>query len=473
MKLSKLSIPYRTVSKLTTVLVFALLFGGASLIAEGPLGLLLFIAFVFFGTGVIFIYEYLYWQRYVYRITEEGLEISSGVFSKKTRDIPLRRIQNVDVDRTVFQRFFGIAKVNVETAGGDTSEANFRYLEYGDAKDVQKEIRELKNRRTEPEKKKIEKEDFRLTDRNLLILSAVSINPRTAISYAVLAVFAGTALIGQLGIGTRTLLSSPGLISLVTLAVFAAWVSSGLSSLTKFYDFKLVFRDNAIEYERGLLHRSSGTIPEEKIQNIIIEENFLKRWLGYATLKVETAGYGPAQQQVQGSETAIPLAKKDRIVSIAEEIGEYEMPELDYVNQRARTRYFRRYLLLGSVLLLLMAVLNVYTGFGAVVYLVPLTLIIGSRKASRLKWANIGYSIGQKHLFTRKGFWNRRTYTVPYFRVQNLVKTQTVFQKRWGMASVNIDTAGSAFTNPVIPDMQEEKAVDSMEDIFSNFKTSL
>lgn len=472
MKLSKISIPYRTLSKFTTLIVFALFFGGASLIAESPLGLLIFILFSFTLIGIVSAYEYLYWRNYNYEINEEGLEISAGVVSKKTVDIPLRRIQNVDVDRTVFQRLFGIARVRVETAGGDTSEANFRYLEYDKARQVQKKIRELKNRRADPEQEIREKEDFRLTDRNLLVLSAVSIEPRIVFSYITfVAVLAGVTA-GYFNIGAAAVLSSTGLVLMATAAIVFAWFSSAFSSILTFYDFKLGFKDNALEYEKGLLHRSSGTIPEEKIQNLLVEENFLKRWLGYATLKVETAGYGP-EQQLQGSETAIPLAPREEIVEMAEEISGFEIPELDKVDRKAEKRYFRRYILIGLALIPITGLLNVLTPVGAVVYTVPLIVLTAARSAAKRKWRNIGYRIGEDQVYTRKGYWNRKTYSVPYFRLQNLVKTQTIFQKRWDMVSVNVDTAGSTLTNPVIPDIQEESSEKVMEDVFKKFKQSI
>ncbi len=473
MKLSKLSIPYRAVSKFSTILVFVLLFGGASMAAESPLGALIVFLFVLTGFSVTAVYEYFYWRNYNYEITEEGLEIVSGVFSRKTRDIPLRRIQNVDVQRTLLQRVFGLAKVHVETAGGDNTEANFRYVEAEKAEDIQKQIRELKNRRTDSEEEKKDKDDFILSDKNLTVLSLVSVRPRTIFSYLVLAGIAAGVMGPQTGSGITGILGSVLLVFLIVSVVMFFWLSGAVSTFITFYDFRLAFRDNALEYERGLLHRSSGTIPEEKIQNLIIEENFLKRLLGYATLKVETAGYGP-EQELQGSETAIPLAKKEEIVKMAEEIGEVKLPEeFEPITPRAKTRYFRRYVLLSLVLFGVAVPLNILAGITPFIYAVPLTVLVASKKAAQLKWENIGYALKQDHVFTRKGFWSRKTYSVPYFRIQNLIRIQTVFQKRWKMETVTIDTAGSALTNPSIPDIEEEESPIRVLELFERFKNSL
>jgi putative membrane protein len=46
-------------------------------------------------------------------------------------------------------------------------------------------------------------------------------------------------------------------------------------------------------------------------------------------------------------------------------------------------------------------------------------------------------------VFTRNGFWNRRTHLVPYNRIQTVMVRRTIFQRRWDLASVVVDTAGS------------------------------
>jgi len=78
----------------------------------------------------------------------------------------------------------------------------------------------------------------------------------------------------------------------------------------KYFDFRLYQVEDSLEYERGLLKRSEGSIPLEKIQKLTIEENPLKRLFGYSTLKIETAGYSAEQSVQQGAEAAIPLCEE-------------------------------------------------------------------------------------------------------------------------------------------------------------------
>ena len=57
-------------------------------------------------------------------IEGDALIISSGFVWRKRRTIPLARIQNVNVERTLWHRILGAASVKVETAAGVNPKAN-------------------------------------------------------------------------------------------------------------------------------------------------------------------------------------------------------------------------------------------------------------------------------------------------------------------------------------------------------------
>ena len=222
------------------------------------------------------------------------------------------------------------------------------------------------------------------------------------------------------------------------------------------------------------MNRASGTIPEEKIQDIIIEENFIQRRLGFASLEVETAGYSQQQGEIDtGSETVIPLAKREEVEKFAKELGGYTQPEMQGIDEKARSRYFHRYVLAGVSLGVLAFGASQLFQLSPILYLPALVILLVSKKAAQLKWENIGYYLDEKRVFTRKGFWNRRTYVIPYFRVQNLMETQSIFQRRWDQSTLLLDTAGSVLSFPMIVDMDRERAEILRQTLFENFQESL
>jgi putative membrane protein len=63
--------------------------------------------------------------------------------------------------------------------------------------------------------------------------------------------------------------------------------------------------------------------------------------------------------------------------------------------------------------------------------------------AAHYKWKHRGVWLGPNHVVTRNGVLKRQVKIVPYYRIQTIIDTRTVFQRRWDLATVTADTAGS------------------------------
>jgi putative membrane protein len=79
----------------------------------------------------------------------------------------------------------------------------------------------------------------------------------------------------------------------------------------------------------------------------------------------------------------------------------------------------------------------------------PLLLIPVTYFFHRQSYRYLGYAITQRYLFTREGWLGRATRIIPISKIQGLEITQTPFDRRLGLAGLNIDTAGQAFTGGV------------------------
>ncbi|WP_254767982.1 PH domain-containing protein [Salinilacihabitans rarus] len=431
---------------------------GANLLAIGGM-VLIGIAF-----GVV--YELAYYQRFRYRTTEDTFDVASGVVSRRDREVPLGRVQNVDVRQNVIQRALGIAAVHVETAGGGETEVTLKYVDEREAKRLQRVLRRKARgadvgadadgetdgaERFDDEYGDEDEEEllFEIRPSELVLLSVFTIDPGAS-------VLGGIAVSFASGFDPTTLvpfdliegdLPGSGLVALawaVTLFVLAAWVLSAALTFSRYYGFRLTRVGDELHYERGLVQRYSGTIPLGKVQTLTVTESVPFRWFGYASLAVETAGYAPGQSDSRGSESAIPLAERERVLSLARSIEPFGPADpLRSIPKRARERYAVRY---GAVVVLLVAAGYALATWVGVVrdWYVLAALALAVPVAAHLKWANRGYRVGDRYFFARTGFWRRTTKVVPYYRVQAVLFQQTIFQRRRGLASVTADTASSA-----------------------------
>ena len=444
---------------------FAAVMGsGAGLVPAGavfvlaPLGFLVGAAF-----GVA---RYL---AFDYELGETTLSIQSGVLRRQAREIPLGRVQNVDVQQSFLQRLFGLAVVRFETAGGGQTEGQLRLVSLAEAEGLQAELRRRKRAARsaaagevgeageaaeavpEPEPTVL----YELSDRDLLVLAGVSFHwgvvPLLLFSVPLVEDF----LLAQLQrfvirgvLGGELSLSDPRLLG-VALVVGAgylllAWVVGAAITVARYYDFRLARLDDELVYERGLLQRYSGTVPLDKVQTLSVEANVPMRRLGYAALTVETAGYGPGGGGGQRSPSAIPLADRAAVLDLVEAIEGVDDVAVERPPRRARRRYAGRYALVVLAVAGAFAAVHLLVRPLGVLWLLPAAALVGALPAGHLKWANRGHRTDQHHFLARTGFWRRSTRVVPYYRLQTVLTERTVFQRRWDLASVVGDTAASS-----------------------------
>ena len=477
--LHPLSVPYRALQ--TGLGYVPLLFFLA--IATGPVAGDLTPLFWTLGVvlGIVGItgWQIAYYQRFAYETTPDTFDIRSGVISRRNREIPYWRVQNVDISRNVVQRALGIAQLNIETAGGGESEAVLRYVGYQEAKRLQNELRERKRReegeRPSEDQSREEREHllYEITPEDLAVLSVASFDLRLVSFLSVLlSVVAPPVLVEIL----TDLPVDPLLVvtAVIVLVVIGSAIVSGASAVINTYGFRLTEAGEELRYERGLLQRYDGSIPLDKVQLLAFRENLLKRLFGYSSLVVETAGYAPGQGGV-GSESAIPIARRGVTWRIAREIESFGEIEITRPPKRARRRYAVRYLIalgiLAGIVYGVIIALGMEMYWYAVLLGVPFAPV-----AAHYKWKHRGYHVGKRYVVTRSGFWNRTTRVVPYYRVQNVIEAQTVFQRRWQLASVMIDTAGSSGLvggGPRAFDLDESEATDLRETVAERLQTAL
>lgn len=474
-RLHSLSIPYRVGQSILGYVPFLFFVAIASGPALGAVGVALWGLAVVVGLGGIVAWQVAYYRRFEYETTPDTFDIRSGVVSRRNREIPYRRVQNVDISRNVVQRAFEIAELRIETAGGGETEAILRYVGYEEAKRLQNELRRRK--RTEAvERDEADDEAllYAITPEDLAVLAVASFDLRLASFLSVLLSLAGPPVLIQL---LTDLPVNPFLVvgAVIVLVVAASALISGMSAVLSTYGFRLTRSGEELRYERGLVQRFDGSIPLDKVQLLVLRENLLKRLLGYASLAVETAGYAPGGDENVGSESAVPIARRETTWGIAREIEPFEGIDIVRPPKRARRRYAFRYLMALGILAGVVYAATLALGFEMYWYAVLLGLPLAP-VAAHYKWKSRGYFVGRDHVVTRTGFWHRTTRIVPYYRVQNAIQTQTVFQRRWRLASVLIDTAGSGglvVGDSRAIDLDHEEATDLRETIAERLQAAV
>ena len=419
------------------------------------------------------------YYRFEYELTDAHLVIHSGVLARREREIPFRRVQNVDVTRDLLGRVLGLASVGVETAGGGATEATLEFVSRREAERIQAAVRSVDDdhRDTASPDAPTARDDersllFELSLSELALFSLGSVRVVWVVLTLSAVPLLGDALARRLVSVARPLGGPPALAlaaltpdsALVLLVVAlpptaaAGWVVGTLYSFAGYYDFTLGRSSDDLLYARGLLQRYSGSIPLDKVQRLTVTENVVHRALGYAGLRVETAGY--SQTDADDRDVAVPLASRERTLSVARQLEAFGEPSFRGLPARARRRYVVRYSLAVLGLAAVCYAVAVTVG-GFEYWYLPLALAPVVPVAAHCKWASRGYAVGDRHVLVRTGFWRRTTHVVPFSRLQTAITGQTIFQRRLGLASVTADTASSSLLfdrSATVHDVDEDEA---------------
>jgi len=452
------SVPYRLFQQGVGIVFGLFVIGGggvSNLLRSGRTVVAVGTALALLGlVGLAVGYYVAYYRRFEYELTPDTFDIQSGVLSRREREIPLRRIQNVDISQNVVQRALGVAEVGLETAGGGGTEAQLRYVDESEADRLQSEISRLSRAATadasgdgESVTTETERFDtvFSVTERELGVLALVSMDLRLAsVLFLGVSVFAPSLapfadsefVFGAEGLARALFGPLAGVGVILALAVL-----SGALNAARYYGFTLDRGVDELRYERGLLRRFGGTIPLEKVQTLTLTENVIARTWGYASLYIETAGSTAGSQGSTNSQAAIPLADRDRVLELAASLEPADLSSFERPPTRARYRYAVRYAVALFALAGLLYLGGRLTDYRLFWYL-PLVGLVLVPLAAHLKWKHRGWAFDDEYVVTRNGFWVRQIKVVPLHRVQTVFSSETVFQRRRELGTVTVDTAG-------------------------------
>ena len=315
--------------------------------AKGDVGLLIISGILFIPAVLRSTFRYFTLR---YRIEDAHLIVDQGLVFRKTRSIPVHRIQNIDLTQNVLHRIFKVAEVKIETASGTEAEAVLRVLSMEEFGVLRKAIFAGKASEANAITFKPVNED-QLTG---VTPGLASVSTTTSDSFA-----SGDFVENGKAITDRQtanqlatdqtgleevwkipifdlvkagLASNRGLVMLgIALVTFDQFTENSYESffrfwfdylpedrssqrfylqaiaasvigfvllrlvgivwyLLRFYDYRLVRRGDDLRLSCGLLTRVSATVPRKRIQFISVQQNLIMRWFRVATIRIETAG---------------------------------------------------------------------------------------------------------------------------------------------------------------------------------------
>ena len=284
-----------------TILVLLALAGQQGLRSAGPKAVAVVLLV---GVPLAVAFGWLAWRAMRYRLTDTELQVESGVFTTRSRRVPLVRLQSVDVVRPLIARFLGLAELRMEVVGGGAgAEAPLSYLSEDDAEALRIRLLQLASGR-EPAEAGVPEEPQQVlfvVPGGPLVWSTLLGAPVQVVA-VVLPVLAVAALVDLSVVPGLLLGAAPLLFGVGSFAVRRV--------LTE-YGFTVAEAADGLRLQQGLLDTRSSTIPPGRVQMVRVTQPLLWRPFGWVRVEVDVAGYAPGGDQQVTTGALLPVAPQE------------------------------------------------------------------------------------------------------------------------------------------------------------------
>ncbi len=422
------------------------------------------------AVGVLVLAALWRYLTFRYRIADDSVVVDSGALLRSHRQVPFSRIHNVAIHQSLLHRVFGVAEVRLESAGGDKPEAEMRVLRLDDAIALEALVRRRGGARqapaaaaatdaaTAPAGDEVRAllslppaEVLRLglvSNRGMVVLGAAAVSvsqlrPQLPDDVSDRWSRALSAFFGTHHFGTADY-ALAALALLVGLAVLLRVFSVALA-LAQYWGFRLEEQGRRLTVERGLFTRLRTSAPRRRIQAWTLREGVLHRLFGRRSLDVDSA-VAEQRNERRGLRELAPIATPAACDALVRHLlpgAAWPPPGWSPLHPRA----WWRLALPGAVFALLLACALCWR-FGAwglcgLLWL-PWAAFVARRHARRA-----GYAVDARLVAVRQGWWSRHWRFAEVDKLQALELRRSPLDRRFGMASLWLDTAGAGGAGPL------------------------
>lgn len=274
---------------------------------------------------------WLSWRMHTFRITDEVVEVRSGIVFRTNRKGRLDRIQGINIARPFIPRLFGAAKLEVSSAGNDAN-VQLAYLRGRDADALRRDIlllasgarREAGGPATEsqPASGMLDARVAELLAPELDVeltepTSVVRMNPGRLIGSTLLS--ETTIILVLLMIGLAIFVGVTGEFFLL-FALFPTLIGLGgfaIARITRSLRYSIASTPDGVRVGFGLLSTTNETLPPGRIHSVRVSQPLLWRPAGWWQIAVNRASRssqnGAAGQQ---QTTILPVGNLDDVRAV-------------------------------------------------------------------------------------------------------------------------------------------------------------
>lgn len=405
------------------------------------LGIILFLA----------INAYLKYRTFFFSVSESHFIVNKGIINKEEISIPKHKIQNVFIKQNFIQQLIHVVSVAVETAGDDSTEIEIKALSRDKAEQLKKAL--LADKKASIEEEIVPKQDvyFKASISKLLLegISENHFRSFVIILFFIVGLYNDfKELLKSIKIETRfneyfqfneTEILGIILFNIVlVLSILAvAFMFSLVRTLIENFGLKVTEHDEGLEISKGLFNKINLGLKPSRIQNTQLRTNSFKKLIGLYQVSFTQAMLNKKQRN---NFKIIGLSR-----DMAKELITRFYSELSKVNKKLKPEYYFiiKHSLVNLVFIGICNTIFYLTSWQMFWINIPLVTIV--ILAIRYKYKKAYFSFDDNYIIVGSGgLIETKTDFLELHKVQAVNISQTIFQKRRGLASMKIYSASRA-----------------------------
>lgn len=383
------------------------------------------------------------WRMHTFRITDDLVEVRSGVLLRTNRRARLDRIQGVSISRSLLARIFGAAKLEITVAGNDAN-VQLAYLGGTATDELRREILTLASGA---------RREARTTDADVPVIDggttgspegtgarisglvtqrvgeflAPELDPDAAPPTSVVRIPI-VRLIGSVVVSGFTVVLVVAIIAIViglsqgefwplvlVLPIILGGAGFYVRRVSRQLRYSIAGTADGVRVGYGLLATNNETLPPGRIHAIGVDQPLLWRPFGWWRVRVNTAGHASRDRQNRDNTTVLPVGNRADVRAVLGlMLPSFTDPEAQRIIERG------------------MVSRGGDDGFTN-----------APRRAAWLRplsWRRTGFREHGSILLLRRGIISRELAVVPYARLQSVALQQGPVHRMLRLASVRMHT---------------------------------
>ncbi|WP_299071833.1 PH domain-containing protein [uncultured Paraglaciecola sp.] len=447
--------------------------------------------------ALLSLFAFASFKVYRYRLTDDNIEIRSGIFSKKHLNLPFSRVQNVKIEQPIYYRISGHACLHLDTAGSAKNEAKLVAIKLDFAHQLKTRIqRYVKDNTLDTCQDNLatglsdilpgasssqSQQEIMLNQRQLsdLVIHGITSN-RIWILLGGLAPFYNSIFdsisewFASLGIDLDSLfsLTNHSLIEVTlyalsfTIIVMLVLVSfSVLGAIISFYGYSSSKQHDKYIRRSGLLTKHEVSMALSRLQMIIQKQDWLDVVLNRINLCFEQTGAfsQDLSASAANSKIIVPSIRPDESQALINDA--YPNNSLsDFVINNAFESISQRFIFRNVVIFLMPPWLAIFgttllhgefaiAALASLVFLALCGLVV-------LRWKRWGIATDEDFVYLRKGLIGVDYYCFPSYKLQQTQFKQSLLMQRHHLATVKFVLASGSLQVPMLNEKLAYKLVD-------------